>query len=271
MRILITGGSGFIGRALIDVALKHGHHVVVLSRSKIDGMPSLEWCRWDLGDWEAQGIPSQIDMALHLAHDFGGQKGAEETINGTLGLANRLAEHGCPRQIFFSSYSAGEHATSVYGTTKTIIERGFMKLPGGIVVRPGLVIGDGGVYRKIQSAAIHLPVIPLPGGGRGKVPVIKIEKLCERIMAIAERNVTLREINLFESEVISLRDLVDDAARMGGKKLLILPIPDSLLLFGLGLAKLLHIPLPINEDNLRGFMSNQLAQHSATAEEFFGK
>ena len=31
MRIIVTGGTGFIGRALVEVLLKNGHSVTVLS------------------------------------------------------------------------------------------------------------------------------------------------------------------------------------------------------------------------------------------------
>lgn len=269
MRILITGATGFIGQALVQMALQHGHHVIALSRSEIADMPGVEWYHWDLGENHFPEAVGRVDAALHLAHNFRGENGADQTIHGTKVLAEAIAELGCSRQIFFSSYSAGEHAESIYGRTKTAIEHFFMSLRGGIIVRPGLVIGDGGIYQKIAAAAAHLPVVPLPDGGRGQVPIVRIEQLCKRIIAIAERGFALREINLFEPKLATLRSLVKDAAHKAGKAPLILPIPGALLLFVLGLAKRLHIVLPIGEDNLKGFLSNQSALHSATPEEFF--
>lgn len=268
MRILITGATGFIGRALVQEARQHGHLVIALSRSEITDMPGVEWYRWNLGESFPEALEG-VDAACHLAHDFRREDGAKLTIEGTKLLAEAIADRGCSRQIFFSSYSAGEHAESTYGRTKTVIEQFFLGLPGGIIVRPGLVIGGGGIYRKIAMAAACLPVVPLPDGGRGEVPIVSIEQLCERILAIAEHGFALREINLFEPKLVTLRSLVTDAAHKAGKAPLILSIPSTLLLFGLGLAKRLHIVLPIGEDNLKGFLSNQSALHLATPEEFF--
>lgn len=269
MRILITGATGFIGQAIVQAALRRGHQVIALSRSEIAGVPGVEWHQWSLDDTQLTETVKGVDVALHLAHDFRGESGAKRTIHGTKVLAEAIAERGCSRQIFFSSYSAGKHAESIYGTTKTVIENFFMNLHGGIIVRPGLVIGDGGIYQKIAAVATRLPVVPLPDGGRGKVPIIRIEQLCMRIITIAERGFALREINLFEPELATLRSLVKDAAHKAGKTPFILPIPGALLLIGLGLAKRLHIALPVGEDNIKGFISNQSALHTATPEEFF--
>ena len=60
MRIMITGGSGLIGRALVDSLAQAGHEVIVLSRTpetvknlpknaraeKWDGQSAQGWSQW---------------------------------------------------------------------------------------------------------------------------------------------------------------------------------------------------------------------------------
>jgi hypothetical protein len=106
-----------------------------------------------------------------------------------------------------------------------------------------------------------LPIIPLPGGGYGQVPVIAVEHLCRITLDIAEACATVRECNLFERETRSLRQLVLDAASESGNKPWILPLPGSLIVRSLRIATALRLPLPVNADNLEGFIANQAANH----------
>ncbi|MET0637058.1 MAG: NAD-dependent epimerase/dehydratase family protein, partial [Chitinophagaceae bacterium] len=46
--ILITGGTGLIGRALTGELLSKGHQLIILSREKRgSGNPALEYACWD--------------------------------------------------------------------------------------------------------------------------------------------------------------------------------------------------------------------------------
>ena len=53
-RIILAGGSGFIGQALAPVLLADGYHVVVLGRGSAHREDNVDYSRWDgqsLGDW----------------------------------------------------------------------------------------------------------------------------------------------------------------------------------------------------------------------------
>ena len=137
---------------------------------------------------------------------------------------------------------------------------------GFVIVRPGLVLGEGGLYGRILKWARILPLIPLPDGGRGKVPVIEIEKLCDLTLKLSFEPTISLEANLFEQELRSLRELVLDAAVEVNRRPWILPIPAAWLISLLTLAARLCIPMPVNADNLAGFMANQSAKHLSTIE-----
>jgi uncharacterized protein YbjT (DUF2867 family) len=219
---------------------------------------------WALGQAVPQLACAGVDCAIHLAHDFDGTKGAQRTLESTAAIAAQLKAAGVPRQLFFSSYSSGEHASSTYGRTKFAIEKAIEHIPGVVIVRPGLVLGNGGLYGRIRKWARVLPIVPLPDGGRGAVPVIDIEKLCDLSLNLALSSVEPTHANLFEVELKSLRQLVLEAAAQCQRKPWILPIPARWLTGLLVLAARLHIRLPVNADNLAGFMSNQSASHTST-------
>ncbi|HMQ52041.1 MAG TPA: TIGR01777 family oxidoreductase [Anaerolineae bacterium] len=71
MRVLITGGTGNIGRRLIDVLLNHGHQVLILSRKSLKPawLPTqVGLLRWDgqtARGWGEQ--VNQIDAIINLA------------------------------------------------------------------------------------------------------------------------------------------------------------------------------------------------------------
>ena len=46
MKIVIAGGSGFIGQKLTDTLLNEGHEIIILSRkdSKVDG--NIKYVKW---------------------------------------------------------------------------------------------------------------------------------------------------------------------------------------------------------------------------------
>ena len=264
MRLLIIGSNGFIGTHLVSRAAAHNIDVITLSRSGVRPESAAQSFAWSFGQPVPEIACEGVSCAVHLAHDFNGEAGAHLTITSTLAIAAQLQAAGIHRQLFFSSYSAGEHATSLYGRTKFALEEALSTRVGLIVVRPGLVLGEGGIYGRIRKWARKLPLVPLPDGGRGKVPVIKVEKLCELTLKLAFDPVPAAEVNIFEHELKSLRELVLEAAAEVNRRPWILPIPADWLIGILTLSAQLHIPLPVNADNLAGFMSNQTAKHIST-------
>ncbi|MHA3773724.1 TIGR01777 family oxidoreductase [Verrucomicrobiota bacterium sgz303538] len=64
MNIGLTGATGFIGRKIVDLALRRGHEIIAFSRSPERGIPGCEMRRFSLE--EAPDI-SGCDALIHLA------------------------------------------------------------------------------------------------------------------------------------------------------------------------------------------------------------
>ena len=67
MRLLITGGTGFIGRALCQALTQHGHELVILSR-RVDELPpfaGVSFLSWESSAWPraAQGCDGVVNLA----------------------------------------------------------------------------------------------------------------------------------------------------------------------------------------------------------------
>src|SRR6266516_2436121 len=135
MRILITGGAGFIGSHLVEKLLADGHDVAILDdfndfydpqikHTNIAGFAKdVTVCHVDLRDGAAVRDlfhREKVDAIAHLAARAGGRPSIQHpqlyydtNVTGTLHLldAARVTEVG--RFIFASS-------SSVYGASKTI-------------------------------------------------------------------------------------------------------------------------------------------------------
>jgi len=150
MSILITGGAGYVGGAVVDHLIERGETVVVvdnLSRSPDSGLPDgIPFYRADIGDREAiTGIvrDHSVDACLHFAGliavgESVEQPGLyfEQNVSQTIELLDTLATHGVRKVVFSSSAAVyGEprqvpipedhphRPTSPYGSTKSIVEQ----------------------------------------------------------------------------------------------------------------------------------------------------
>ena len=262
MNITVVGATGFIGSNLLAYLVSQGHQVHALARhpNPSSHHSQITWQTWQFSDL----IPVsalKVDAVIYLAYDFNGIEGAIRTEQGIKKILDQFSFDTQVKQIFFSTYSAGPHAHSVYGKTKFAIEKLFERYQQGYIIRPGLVLGDGGIYRRVKKAAQTLPLVPLPDGGRGQMPVIDIKLLCQKTVALCDGQINNRYLNLFLPEMVSLKTLTLQAAEEAHKRPWILPIPGKLLLIVLKIASYLHLPMPVNADNLAGFLGNQSADH----------
>ncbi|MEP7235752.1 MAG: NAD-dependent epimerase/dehydratase family protein [Ignavibacteriota bacterium] len=120
MKILITGGAGFIGSHIADAFIKAGHEVVVLddlSSGRRENLnPQAHFINGDIGDGELLGrifAEHQFDIVNHHAAQMDVRKSvadplfdAKINIVGSLGLLEASRKHGVARFIFASTGGA---------------------------------------------------------------------------------------------------------------------------------------------------------------------
>jgi nucleoside-diphosphate-sugar epimerase len=248
MRILIFGGSGFIGGELSKYLMIRKAEVVIFARSSNVNKNYSEFVKWDFNSKLTLEKIKGADVAIHLAHD---NKDLKKTYNGTLACISALKKHGVKNQIFFSSYSANKEALSEYGKLKYKIEK---KLTEDItIIRPGLVIGNGGVYQKIKKNLLERLFYPI-FITEFKVPVINIEDLVEEIYLIIQNKKKPREVNIFEPNFIRLNELIFEIVKNKKNKIgIYMPITFAVIL--LQINKNANSGLTL--DNFKGLVFNQ--------------
>lgn len=252
MKLFITGLNGFIARHLKAHLEAKGHSVGGTSRSG----PLI----WRLGDPVDPAWFQGVDVVLHAAHDFA--RGAmEANVKGTLALEEAASRAGVARQILLSSLSARPDAAAEYGRSKLAEEEHFRKR-GHTIVRPGTVLGKGGLFGKMAGMVERWPILPLLDGGRGPMTVIGIGDLCRAFEEVLRRPAG-GEFNLYYAERPTLGELLRLLRSILGRKCLFMPFPALLLLVPLTLLRWMRIPTPVDVDNLKGYLKS-LEPHHAT-------
>lgn len=114
MKILVTGGSGFVGRNLTEELVKHGHEVTITSTGAepiIPGVKKVLYMSLDGIDWrEVHGL----DVLFHQAanNDTRCQDESEmnrANVDGPMKLFQYAVDGGCKNIVYASS-------TAVYGS-----------------------------------------------------------------------------------------------------------------------------------------------------------
>ncbi|WP_438479480.1 NAD-dependent epimerase/dehydratase family protein [Oleiharenicola lentus] len=249
LRVAITGASGFLGHALLQRLLNAGLEVHALSRNP-SSMEGVRWHAYNLAEPVPQVIES-CDVIVHAAFAMGANANSLEAVNKDA-AAHLLAVARTYRRhfIFISSMSAHDHAESSYGRTKWAIEQ-TLDPTQDTIVRPGLIVGAGGVYQRMLESLRSTPIVPIFFGGMQPIHPVALEDLVEGLFHIISRRIP-GIFNLGSIEPISVRELYRRMLHSAGLRRTIIPLPGSLALRGLRATEALGLRLPLTTENLLG-------------------
>lgn len=189
-RVIVTGASGFVGRALCERLQAEGRAVTAVMRRPADG-PWDSARRVDLGrELIPDALLAGVDTVFHLAgkaHALADSPDAEEdyrrsNVQSTLDLLAAARRCGVRAFIYFSSVKAiaegpdGTPPDTPYGRSKLAAERAVLEggdVPHAVVLRPSLVYGPHPKgYLELMIRAIRggwFPPLPELGNGRSMV------------------------------------------------------------------------------------------------------
>jgi nucleoside-diphosphate-sugar epimerase/predicted dehydrogenase len=256
--VLVLGGTGFIGKALIKTLLDEGYNVRAAARG-----PSTALQR--LGDDRIQFVradmsaPADLDRALegieyvfHLATTD--SKTWPEFIKREVEPAQALAD-ACLRQSikrlvytgtidsFYAGPGAGRITESTpldpkigrrntYARAKAAAEQVLlrahrtMKLPV-VVVRPGIVIGRGGnPFHWGVGRWTSEGIVELWGDGTNALPLVLVEDVASGLVrAMTTPGIEGRTYNLVDEPLLSACDYIRELERLSGFKVDVRPRP----------------------------------------------
>ena len=189
MKLAVTGGTGFVGSRLLELAVAAGHQVKALTRRPRKDRPGIEWVDGSLEDREALArLVTDADAVIHVAGVVSARDAAgfeQGNVAGTLAILAAATAAGVRRFVHVSSLAAREPALSLYGASKARSEE--LVTRSGldwVIVRPPAVYGPGDreMLELFKTAAIG--IMPLPPAGR--LSLIHADDLSRLLLALAE-------------------------------------------------------------------------------------
>lgn len=265
--LLVTGGTGFLGQALLQELLVSGRRPLIAAvRRKNTDFPAEVIAEWinELGsstDWSTR--LQEIGVVIHCAARAHVMK--EEAVNplleyrrinvqGTLALAGQAVKAGVRRFVYISSIKVnGEHTApnvpfhaedipapvDAYGISKLEAEQGLLALARNtgmevVIIRPPLVYGPGVKGNFASMVRWVRKRIPLPlGAVHNKRSLIALENLVDFIALCADPERSPRAANevflISDGEDASTTELLRKVANAYNVAPRLLPIPVSWL------------------------------------------
>ena len=211
MKLLILGGTVFLGRALVEAALSRGHDVTLFNRGqhnpelftsveKIRGdrdgsLDPLKGKTWDAAIDTCGYFPRVVRQSARLLADSVGHYTFISSISVFSDFAEPWDENGPLGQIDEAEAEAADKITGEnYGPLKVRCEQEVEKaLPGRtLVIRPGLIVGPHDPSDRFTVWPWRVQrggEVLVPGTPAQRVEIIDVRDLAEWNIRLVERDV----------------------------------------------------------------------------------
>lgn len=287
--ILITGGTGFLGREIRAFLANISCKVTVLTRrgatAYVDVYPNEEVLEIS---WPQE--ISSIDMTVYdyviylsFAPVSQSQK-LSDVLEINFDPLARLV-HTIKQQnkkikfIFISSQSALQSVDSHYGELKRVCEEFLInsELPG-VIIRPGLIFGSGnkGLFNSIKGLVASCPVVPLIGASHQVIQPLYIKDFVSVLCAVSGiqgslqgsivGNDKMKIVELADAP-ISFHEFIKKIAYVMNRRRIFIPVPNVCIYAMLWILEHVFLYKKITTSSLLGFLNLSLLDHEKIWEE----
>ncbi|MBI5643655.1 MAG: NAD-dependent epimerase/dehydratase family protein [Deltaproteobacteria bacterium] len=261
-KVLVTGGTGFLGRRLVSGLVKEGYPVRVLARklSNIDDLKGLgaEIFFGDVADEES--IDKALEGANIVIHAAAGTSGRKEdcdtaTIEGTANVLRLAGTHRIKKMVYISSCSVygvagckpghvidedsslekspsmrGYYSESKYNAEQMVTREAGKNFPV-VILRPGTIYGPGGeVFSPMLGFSLMKKAFVIIGNGKFNLPLIHVDNLIDDIIASMQNSMMDNRIfNVVDDERVSKREYMDKLIRLMYPKSRVFYLPLGIL------------------------------------------
>ena len=227
-RILVLGGSGFVGRHVCEQLVRAGHLVTVPTRrasrtasvQTLPGLTVLESKAFDAATLAV--LMADHDAVVNLIAVLHGDEDRFERMHVQLPqqIAAAMRQAGVSRLVHVSALGADPQGPSMYQRSKA---RGETALQGqGLdltVLRPSVIFGAEdkflNLFADLQKIA---PLVPLAGSGTRFQPVWVVDVAAAIVRCLQDRTTIGQTYEACGPEILTLGELVRRAGQWAGVK-----------------------------------------------------
>jgi 2'-hydroxyisoflavone reductase len=286
VKLLILGGTVFLGRHIVDAALKRGHEVTIFSRGTSTPKGAIAGVEHLIGNRDGN-LNSLLGRTWDAVIDTSGYvprivRQSAEALQGSVGhytfissisVYQNLSTPGTDESstVLELEDPASEDVQSHYGALKVLCERVIQEVyPGNsLIIRPGLIVGP---YDKTDRFT-YWPVrvakggqVLAPGDPHRQIQVIDARDLAAWIMRMVE----IQGTGLFNAtgpeEPLTMGNLLEACKSVSGSDAELVWVPDEFLVEQ-QVGEWMELPLWIADENFRAMMQvnvDRAVQHGLT-------
>jgi len=273
-KVLLIGGSGFVGSAVAARLVADGWWVRVPTRRRARArhlalLPTVDIQQADVFDPKAlDGLLAGVDAVVNLVGVLHSPPGipygpafeaAHVKLPALIGEACR--RRGVRRVIQISALGADINGPSEYQRSKAAGEAAIRNVRPDLdwtILRPSVIFGEGDSFLNLFARLVRFaPVMPL-GGAHARFQPVWVEDVAEVVATCLQRSDSVRQtFDVAGPSTYSLADLVRYAAAQVGRKPIIVPIPEGVAMVQARLLELLPNPM-MSRDNVRSMRADNV-------------
>jgi predicted dehydrogenase/nucleoside-diphosphate-sugar epimerase len=246
-RVLVTGGTGFLGKRLVKKLMMSGYRVRVLSRKLSDTKPieklGAEIFFGDVGHRDSyKAAMTDVDIVVHAAAGTSGSQRDSQvgTLDGTRNTLELCREEKVTKLVYISScsvygvsgYRRGSQVTEgfslekhpekrgVYSSSKQAAEKmvtdSIIDAPYPVtVLRPGTIFGpEGNLYTPMLGLSAFDRLFIVFSRRGFTLPLVHVDNLVEAVLLCMENNAADGQIfNVVDPEKVTKKQYMNELIR----------------------------------------------------------
>jgi len=234
VNILLTGANGYIGKRLLPVLLKKGHHVICCVRDRQrftlePTYPSIEVWEHDFLRPHPEDAPQHIDAAYYLIHSM--SMSISDFHDREAAAAKNFLDyirHTQAKQIIYLSGITNQPHLSRHLASRRNVEN---ILAGSSIplttLKAGIIIGSGSSSFEIMRDLVEkLPVMITPRWLNTKSQPIAIVNVIEYLISVLMLDQAMnRSLDIGGPEVLSYKQMLLRFAKVRHLKRIIWTLP----------------------------------------------
>ena len=261
MRVLVTGGTGFVGPKVVHELRARGHVVRALVRRREREKALRAWgCELVAGNMtdpdSLHRAVEQCDAVVHLVSIIRGPRGdfGRVMVRGTQDLVLASREAGVGRFVLMSALGVSERNRDLvpYFRAKWEMERSVHESGlERVIFRPSFVFGrDGGILPMLLRQVRLSPVTPVVGHGNERLQPIWVEDVASCFAQSVELpEAANRTFELGGQDVVTWNRFYERARTVLGVRRGTVHVPVGLARLGAGVVE--RLPgAPVTRDQL---------------------
>jgi NADH dehydrogenase len=264
-RVVVFGGSGFIGRYVVKRLAAAGHPVRVacrdIERAKFlkpmgavgQISPMLTNVRFpETVAAACEGMDWVVNL-VGILYQSGAQHFDSVQAEGAGTIAKAATAAGASKLVHVSAIGADPDSESLYAQSKAAGEAAVKAaFPTATIMRPSVVFGpEDDFFNRFANLARLSPVLPLIDGGHTKMQPVYVGDVADAICkALVDDACAGETYELGGPRILTMKEIMEYTLAEAGMKRLLLPLPSAIAAIQASLLELLPTP-PLTRDQLK--------------------